>query len=122
MVRFRLVTDFELTIDLSPYICQQWSRITMKAGRYASLRDLLEQYTRTPKAIKQIVFYKKIRGWFCKKRIRHRIKALIRSTGYEGNIEVVNKGFLLRNHWFCFIYLDVSVEKHAGCGSFFFQT
>ena len=121
MTARRPVTDFKFSIDLAPYICQQWSRITMKAGRYVSLRDLFEQYTLSDRGIKQIVLHKKICGLF-KKDIHNRIMAFVRSTGYEGSIDVVNEDFLLENWSFALFCLHISFEKYGYCGSFFFQT
>ena len=72
----RHVTDFNFTIDLAPYICQQWSRITIKGGRYVPLRDLLEQYALSRREIKQIDLHPRMYGWF-EKDIRNRILTLL---------------------------------------------
>jgi len=66
----RTVTEFDFSFDLSPYICEQWWRVAVipsaeavSAGEFVSLRDALEQYTRSKRKIKEIILKKQLHGW-----------------------------------------------------------
>ncbi|CAF1321941.1 unnamed protein product [Adineta steineri] len=90
----RNVTDFNFTIDATQYISQQWWRVAvipskkaMKAGEFVSLRDAVEQYTRSEKNIKEITCQKQLVGWNYQE-LQDKIKALIYSTGYRSHINV----------------------------------
>ncbi|CAF1472992.1 unnamed protein product, partial [Adineta ricciae] len=92
--RTRQVTDFNFAFDLSSYVSQQWWRVavipsnkTVKAGETVSLRDAIEQYTRSERNIKEIVCQKQIVGWNFHE-LQDKIKALIYSTGYRNHISV----------------------------------
>ena len=83
-------------MDLAAYVTQQWWRVavipskkTIEAGNAISLRDALEQYTRSEKNIKEIVCQKQLLGWNFQE-LRDKIKALIYSTGYRNSISVVS--------------------------------
>ena len=91
----RNVTDFNFFVDLAPYVSQQWWRVavvpskkTIETGQIVSLRDAIEQYTRSDKNIKEIICQKQLVGWNFRELI-DRIKALIYSTGYRNHIRVV---------------------------------
>ncbi|UJR27841.1 hypothetical protein I4U23_009107 [Adineta vaga] len=90
----RQVTDFNFTLDLSAYVTQQWWRVavipskkTMQSGEMISLRDAVEQYTRSEKNIKEIICQKQLVGWNFHE-LQDRIKVLIYSTGYRNHINV----------------------------------
>ena len=75
---------------------QQWWRVavipsnkTVKAGETVSLRDAIEQYTRSERNIKEIVCQKQVVGWNFHE-LQDKIKALIYSTGYRNHISVVS--------------------------------
>lgn len=83
-------------MDLNGYINPQWWRVavipsekTMKAGEYVSLRDAIEQYTRSESSMKNIVCQKQILGWNFAD-LSFKIKSLIYSTGYRNHIKVVS--------------------------------
>jgi hypothetical protein len=90
------VTDFSYCIDLEPYISQQWWRVAAipskkktNNGESISLRDALEQYTRSEKAIKEIRCEKQLVGWNFEE-LKNKIKELVSSTGYQNNISIVS--------------------------------
>ncbi len=92
----RNVTDFNFSLDLASYVSQQWWRVavipskkTIKSGEMVSLRDAVEQYTRSEKNIKQIICQKQLVGWNFQQ-LRDQIKAIIYSTGYRNHIDVVS--------------------------------
>ncbi|CAF4642525.1 unnamed protein product, partial [Rotaria socialis] len=94
VTRSRLVTEFYFSIDLSPYICEQWGRVAVIpsakariAGETVTLRDALEQYTLSNKKIKEIVLEKQCHGWDLEE-LKKKIIALVRSTGYQNGINV----------------------------------
>ncbi|CAF3474790.1 unnamed protein product [Rotaria socialis] len=94
VTRSRLVTEFYFSIDLSPYICEQWGRVAVIpsakariAGETVTLRDALEQYTLSNKKIKEIVLEKQCHGWNLEE-LKKKIIALVRSTGYQNGINV----------------------------------
>ena len=56
----RQVTDFSLSLDLAEYVCPQWSRVAVipskeaiKKGETVSLREAIEQYTRSEKSFEK---------------------------------------------------------------------
>jgi hypothetical protein len=90
------VTDFNFSLDLAPYVCQQWWRVavipskkTIAAGETVSLRDALEQYTRSERNIKEILCQKQLVGWNFQE-LKDKLKALIYSTGYRSHIDIVS--------------------------------
>jgi hypothetical protein len=90
------VTDFNFSLDLAQYVSQQWWRVavmpskkTVKAGEHVSLRDAIEQYTRSDRNIKEITCQKQLVGWNFQE-LTDKIKALIYSTGYRNLIQVVS--------------------------------
>jgi hypothetical protein len=90
----RNVTDFNFSLDLAQYVSQQWWRVavipskkTVNAGEYVSLRDVIEQYTRSDRSIKQIICQKQLAGWNFQE-LTDKIKAIIYSTGYRSHIHV----------------------------------
>lgn len=96
MLQSRDVTEFDFSVDLSPYICEQWWRIAVipsveavSADEIVSLRDALEQYTLSKKKIKRIVLQKQLHGWNLQD-LRSELIALVRSTGYGNSINIVS--------------------------------
>lgn len=96
MHRTRNVTDFNFSLDLARYVTEQWWRVavipskkTIKAGEFVTLRDALEQYTRSDKQIKEIICQKQLVGWNFQD-LRNRIVALVHSTGYRAHVSVVS--------------------------------
>ena len=92
----RHVTDFNFSLDLAPYVNHQWWRVavipskkTIKAGEYVTLRDAIEQYTRSERNIKEIICQKQLVGWNFAE-LADRIKTIIYSTGYRSHIDVVS--------------------------------
>ncbi len=90
------MTDFNFSLDLAQYVSQQWWRVavmpskkTVKAGEHVSLRDAIEQYTRSDRNIKEITCQKQLVGWNFQD-LTDKIKALIYSTGYRNLIQVVS--------------------------------
>ncbi len=65
------------------------SNKTIKAGEIVSLRDAIEQYTRSERNIKQITCQKQLFGWNFQE-LRDKIKSIIYSTGYRSHIDVVS--------------------------------
>ena len=91
----RNVTDFNFSLDLASYVSQQWWRVavipskkTIKAGEYVTLRDAIEQYTRSERNIREIICQKQLVGWNFAE-LADKIKAIIYSTGYRNHINVV---------------------------------
>ncbi len=89
------MTDFNFSLDLAQYVSQQWWRVvvmpskeTIKAGETVSLRDAIEQYTRSERDIKEIICQKQLVGWNFQE-LQNKIIALIYSTGYRSHINVV---------------------------------
>ncbi len=90
------MTDFNFSLDLIHYVSQQWWRVavmpskkTIKAGETVSLRDAIEQYTRSERNIKEITCQKQLVGWNFQE-LSDKIKAIIYSTGYRNHIRVVS--------------------------------
>jgi hypothetical protein len=90
------VTDFNFSLDLIHYVSQQWWRVavmpskkTIKAGETVSLRDAIEQYTRSERNIKEITCQKQLVGWNFQE-LSDKIKSIIYSTGYRSHIRVVS--------------------------------
>ncbi len=90
------MTDFNFSLDLAQYVSQQWWRVvvmaskeTIKAGETVSLRDAIEQYTRSERDIKEIICQKQLVGWNFQE-LSDKIKAIIYSTGYRNHIRVVS--------------------------------
>ncbi|CAF2150140.1 unnamed protein product [Rotaria magnacalcarata] len=90
----RVVPEFSFSIDLSPYICEQWQRVAVIpsgkariAGEIVTFRDALEQYTLSNKKIKEIVLKKQCHGWNLEE-LKKKLIALVRSTGYQNSINV----------------------------------
>ena len=84
-------------MDLTGYIASQWYRVavmpsekTVKAGEFVSLRDAVEQYTRSTGSIKNLVCKKQLLGWNFQD-LTYKIKCLIYSTGYRNQISVVSR-------------------------------
>ncbi|CAF1080071.1 unnamed protein product [Rotaria magnacalcarata] len=97
----RNVTDFNINVDLAPYVTQQWWRVAVipskkavAAGEVVLFRDALEQYTRSDKSIKEITCQKQVVGWNFQE-LQDKIKALIYSTGYRNHITIT---FPMGNH------------------------
>ena len=83
-------------MDLTGYVCPQWWRVAVipskeaiKKGETVSLRDAIEQYTRSEKSIKNIDCRKQLVGWNFEE-LSYKIKSLIYSTGYHNHISVVS--------------------------------
>lgn len=81
---------------MAPYITKQWWRVavipskkTAEAGEVVSLRDAVEQYTRSEKSIKEIVCQKQLVGWNFGE-LQMKLRALIYSTGYRNHIKIVS--------------------------------
>ncbi len=96
MQQTRTVTEFNFSVDLSPYICEQWWRVAVipsaeavNAGEIVSLRDALEQYTRSNRKIKEIILKKQFHGWNLQD-LQSKLIELVRSTGYGNSIAVVS--------------------------------
>ncbi len=96
MQETRTVTEFSFSIDLSPYICQQWQRVgvipsatAVNTGEIVSIRDAIEQYTLSNKKLKEITLIKQIHGWNLKD-LERKLIALVRSTGYKNSIGIVS--------------------------------
>ncbi|CAM4842740.1 unnamed protein product [Rotaria magnacalcarata] len=94
VTKSRVVPEFSFSIDLSPYICEQWQRVTVIpsgkariAGETVTFRDALEQYTLSNKKIKEIVLKKQCHGWNLEE-LKKKLIALVRSTGYQNSINV----------------------------------
>ncbi|CAF5036948.1 unnamed protein product, partial [Rotaria sp. Silwood1] len=94
VTKSRDVTEFDFSIDLSPYICEQWWRVAVipsaearRGGETVTFRDALEQYTLSNKKIKEIVLKKLCHGWNLEE-LKKKLIALVRSTGYENSINV----------------------------------
>jgi hypothetical protein len=90
------VTDFNFSLDLTQYVSQEWWRVavipsikTIKSGEIVSLRDAIEQYTRSDKNIKEIICQKQLVGWNFQE-LRDAVKTMIYSTGYRNHINVVS--------------------------------
>ncbi len=90
------MTDFNFSLDLIHYVSQQWWRVavmpskkTIKAGETVSLRDAIEQYTRSERNIKEITCQKQLVGWNFQE-LSDKIKSIIYSTGYRSHIRVVS--------------------------------
>ncbi len=97
------MTDFDIAIDLSPYICENWWRVAVipsakatMAGEAVTFRDVLEQYTLSNKKIKEIVLKKQLNGWNLNQ-LQNELYALVRSTGYPNNITVVSIILILKS-------------------------
>ncbi|CAF0856623.1 unnamed protein product [Rotaria sp. Silwood1] len=93
-MKSRDVTEFNFSIDLSPYISEQWRRVAVipsakaiRAGETVTLRDALEQYTLSNKKIKEIVLQKQYHGWNLEE-LQKKLIVLVRSTGYQNSINV----------------------------------
>jgi hypothetical protein len=93
----REVTDFNFSIGLSAYVAQQWWRVAVipsrqstRLGENVTLRDAIEQYTRSNKSIKDIVCKKQLLGWNFAQ-LSDRIKSIVYSTGYRNHVIVVSK-------------------------------
>ncbi|CAF1413846.1 unnamed protein product [Rotaria sp. Silwood1] len=94
VTKSRDVTEFDFSIDPSPYICEQWWRVAVipsaearRGGETVTFRDALEQYTLSNKKIKEIVLKKLCHGWNLEE-LKKKLIALVRSTGYENSINV----------------------------------
>ncbi|CAF1084003.1 unnamed protein product, partial [Didymodactylos carnosus] len=90
--RSKQVDDFNFTVDITPYINAKWSRVVVRANGTdnedsITLRDCLEQYTRSTKKIKQLTLEKQIDGWRLQD-VKDNIKVLLRQTGYRHHITV----------------------------------
>lgn len=90
------MTDFSISIDLSPYVCDHWWRVAVipsegSPNGYGSvtLRAALEQYTLARKQIKEIVLQKQVHGWDLNE-LRSQLTNLVRSTGYSDDINIVS--------------------------------
>ncbi len=90
------MTDFNFSLDLAPYVSQQWWRVavipskkTIESGEVVLFRDVLEQYTRSERNIKEIVCQKQLVGWNFQE-LQNKIKALIYAAGYRRHINVVS--------------------------------
>ncbi|CAF3910888.1 unnamed protein product, partial [Rotaria sordida] len=99
VTKSRDVTEFNFSVDLSPYICEQWWRVAVipsaeaiRAGETITLRDALEQYTLSNKKIKEIVLQKQLHGWNLED-LQQKLLTLIRSTGYKNNISITYNRF-----------------------------
>lgn len=114
------MTDFNFSLDLCAYVSQQWWRVavipskeTIKAGEYVTLRDAIEQYTRSERNIKQIICQKQLVGWNFAE-LTDKIKAIIYSTGYRSHINVVSgsRGVLFFNENFAFrVFPSLIIES-----------
>ena len=96
MDRSRSVTDFSVSVDLSPYVCEHWWRVAVipsegspNGNGSVTLRTALEQYTLTRKKIKEIVLQKQVHGWNLNE-LRSQLTDLVRSTGYPDDITIVS--------------------------------
>ena len=91
------MTDFRFLINLNGYVSQQWWRVAvvpsskaLKAKETVSLRDAIEQYTRSEKSIKNFVCQKQLLGWNLQE-LRDKIKSIVYSTGYQSSVTVVSR-------------------------------
>jgi hypothetical protein len=92
----QLVSDFDYSIDLTPYVSKHCWRIgviplkkTMDINETISFRDVLEEYTHSKKNFKEIQCQKQLIGWNFEE-LKYRIRALISSTGYRGDTCIVS--------------------------------
>lgn len=92
----RVVTDFNYSIDLTPYVSEHYLRIAVIPSKKSkdkneiiTFRDTLEQYTHSERYFKEIQCEKQIIGWNFKE-LKQKIKDIIFSTGYGGHISVVS--------------------------------
>jgi hypothetical protein len=67
------------------------SKEAIKKGEMVSLRDVIEQYTRSEKSIKNIDCRKQLLGWNFEE-LTGKLRSLIHSTGYRHHISVVSTG------------------------------
>ena len=124
------MTDFRFLINLNGYVSQQWWRVavvpsnkTLKANEIVSLRDAVEQYTRSEKSIKNFVCQKQLLGWNFQE-LRDKIKSIVYSTGYRSHVIVVsrsNSGDHFSEHILRFS-LVVHGEEQSNSRSFVVET
>ncbi len=81
---------------MTPYVSEYCWRIavipsknTIDKNETISIRDALEEYTRSEKNMKEIQCQKQLTGWNFEE-LKYQIKDLISSTNYRGNISVVS--------------------------------
>ena len=76
-----------------------------------SLRDAIEQYTRSEKSIKEIICQKQLSGWNLKE-LTNKIKMLIYSIGYRNHICIVNlkKNFPRNSFLFYRLFLFITIK------------
>jgi len=90
----RIKTDFNYSIDLTPYISDHYHRITVLSEANSTdrvdLKTLLERYIQSKDSFKEILCSKQLVGWNFDE-IRHRIRRLILSTGYKDEIRIVSQ-------------------------------
>jgi hypothetical protein len=90
------ITDFNYSIDLTPYVSEHYWRIavipskkTNNINENISFRETLEEYTRSKKNVKEIQCKKQLVGWNFEE-LQCKIKDLISSSGYRGDISIVS--------------------------------
>ncbi|CAF1523196.1 unnamed protein product [Rotaria sordida] len=95
----RTVTEFHFSVDISPYICNQWWRVAVvpltkavNPGEMVTFRDALEQYTLSRKKIKEIVLQKQLLGWNLVE-LQRQLITLVLSTGYHNDICITYSTF-----------------------------
>ena len=89
------------------------SKEAINSGQNVTLRDAVEQYTRSEKNIKEIVCQKQLLGWNFQD-LTYKVKALIYSTGYRNHVDVVS---LLSIHGIAILFSFLEIQ----CGQYTYQ-
>lgn len=85
------ITDFYLTIDASSYVNTQWTRVVAvatKEGRLRTIREILEEFTQSKDALKEIGMTKQVAWDF--NELNSALLAIARSV-YPNEIEISYK-------------------------------